>query len=171
MPLQPGQVKEKKHQRGLRIQRGNGAQEAGVAKAAWRRAGPGGHFGWCSPPSTRSSNFQQATGHSREAGGGPLPFVCKLQRALTLTQTRGQQNNRGLGPICNFDLTLRSLLPTTRSRTGKNRKLGEELPSHLPPGETPTLTSGQGLLCFSQPMTFSATPRKCSFPTCRFGHY
>lgn len=92
----------------------------------------------------KGSNFQRGHGYSREAGRQPFLFVLKLQLALTLTQARGQQNNRGLGVICNSDLIFWSLLPTTRSRTGKNRKLGKELPSHLPLGETPTLMSGQG---------------------------
>lgn len=136
-----------------------------------------------SPLDTKSvQTFQQGQGilqRSRQLVSQPFSFSLKSNLALILSQARGQQN-QGLGLACNSDLIFWILLPRTSSRSGKNRRLEEEMTViRLPLDETdsrphiwtmatafqlPSLLS-----CLSLPRTFLATPRKFSSPTCYFG--
>lgn len=86
-----------------------------------------------------SGTVQQRWGilqRSRWLASWPFSFSLKPKLALTITQVGGQQNNRALGLACNYDLIFWGLLPRTRSRTEKNRRLGEELTVHLSLDET-----------------------------------
>lgn len=89
--------------------RANGGQEPGVAKAIWCRGKPGKRFCCCSHlwAQNVSQTFQRGEGilqRRRQLASQPSSFSLKPKLALTLTQVRDQQNNRGLGLACNSDL-------------------------------------------------------------------